>query len=66
MPVGVQIAKISLQKLSTENREYIFVNDIKMYIVTAVLVFAYIVVSHFVSMRTLKNWDISENIKEKE
>lgn len=65
-PVGVQIAKISLQKLSTENREYIFVNNIYMYILTALLVFLYILISHAVAMKTLKKWDISENIKEKE
>lgn len=66
LPVGVQIAKISLQKLSTENREYMFVNNIEMYLITAILVFIYIVVSHMISMKTLRNWNISESIKERE
>jgi ABC-type antimicrobial peptide transport system permease subunit len=66
LPIGVVIAKIALQKISTENREYVYINNIQMYLITITLVFAYILISHMISMKTLKGFNISENIKEKE
>ena len=66
LPVGVIVAKTALSKISTEGREYVFANGPKEYAVTALIVFAYIVLSHVLAMRSLKHWDIVETVKEKE
>lgn len=65
-PMGIIIAKIALEKLSTESRQYVYANGLKEYIITILLVFAYMLVSHIISMRTFKHWNITETVKEKE
>lgn len=66
LPIGIGIAQTALFKLSTADREYVFANGIKEYIITILLVFAYMVISHIVSMKSLKHWNITETVKEKE
>ena len=65
-PIGVVTAKKALLNMEMTNRSYPFVNGPWEYAVTAGLVFAYIVFSHFLSMRSLKRWDIVECVKDKE
>ena len=60
------IAKYGLEKLSTSTREYIFANSINEYIFTIILVLAYVVISHFIAMSSMKKWDLVENVKDKE
>lgn len=66
LPSGMWIAQIGLQKLSTESREYVFANSWNEYIFTVVLVLAYMVVSHFIAMHSMKKWDLVESVKDKE
>ena len=66
LPSGIYIAKIGLQKLSTEGREYVFANSFNEYIFTILLVFAYVAVSHIIAMQSMKKWDIVESVKDKE
>ena len=63
---GQYIAKIALRNLSSDTREYIYANGIREYILTAAMVFAFILASHIIAMRSLKKWDIVETVKEKE
>ena len=65
-PVGVAVAKRAMQNMEMTNRSYPFVNNPWDYAVTAGLVFAYIAFSHFLSMRSLRRWDIVECVKDKE
>ena len=65
-PLGVVVARTALQKVSTEGREYVFANGPKEYLLTVLIVFAYIVISHILAMNALKHWDIVEAVKEKE
>ena len=65
-PIGIYIARVALKKISTIDREYIFVNDIKMYILTAIIVLIYITISHIIVMNIFKKWNISEEIKDRE
>ena len=58
LPIGIYIAKVGLKKLSTANREYVFVNNSKEYVITLVLVFTYILISQIISMNSLKNLTI--------
>ena len=65
-PVGVAVAKRAMLNMEISDRSYPFVNSPWDYAVTAGLVFAYIVFSHFLSMRSLRRWDIVECVKDKE
>ena len=66
LPSGIYIAQIGLQKLSTEGREYVFANSFNEYIFTILLVLAYMVISHFIAMHSMKKWDMVESVKDKE
>lgn len=65
-PVGVAVAKRAMLNMEMTDRSYPFVSSPWDYAVTAGLVFAYIVFSHFLSMRSLRRWDIVECVKDKE
>ena len=64
--MGVAVAKRAMQNMEMTNRSYPFVNNPWDYAVTAGLVLAYIAFSHFLSMRSLRRWDIVECVKDKE
>ena len=66
IPTGIAVTKMALDRLEIETRNYPFVNDYRLYLFTLLLVFAYIVLSHFMSMRTIKDWDMVETVKDKE
>ena len=65
-PAGIEITKSALRKLEMNNRTYVFVNNPMDYVLTAVLVLGFIALSHFMTMHSLKKWDIVEVVKEKE
>ena len=65
-PWGRAVAAITLARISTENREFIYANTFRDVLITAACVFAYIAASHLVAMHDLKGWDIVESVKEKE
>ena len=65
-PMGVAVAKRAMLNMEISDRSYPFVNSPWDYAVTAGLVFAYIVFSHFLSMGSLRRWDIVECVKDKE
>jgi len=66
MPCGVAFAKTALSQLATKDREYPFANGIGECLLTAGLVFGYILLSHLISSRSMKKWNIVEIVKEKE
>ena len=66
LPLGITIAKFGLEKLGNADREYVFANSINEYLFTILIVFAYVVVSHFIAMASMKRWDLVENVKDKE
>lgn len=66
LPSGIIIAKTGLNMIQTAGREYPFANSVKEYIFTVLLVFLYILISHILSMRSMKKWDMVETVKEKE
>ena len=66
VPGGIVVTQFILDKLEIEDRAYPFVNDFRVYLFTLALVLAYIIFSHFISMRTIKTWDLVESVKDKE
>ena len=65
-PVGVIAIRFVLDQLETNSRTYPFVGDFSIYLLTAGVVLAYITLSHVLSMRAMKKWDIVETVKDKE
>ena len=65
-PAGRFVAQAALDNVTIPTREYIYANGAKEYILTAALVFLYVIVSHLAAMRTVKGWNIVESVKEKE
>lgn len=65
-PAGIELAKSTLRQLETASRSYPFSNSPMDYALTALSVLGYIVLSHFLTMRALKGWEIVEVVKEKE
>jgi len=65
-PLGVACARIALRQLATKEQEYPFASGITECLLTAGLVFGYILLSHLISSRSMKKWNIVEIVKEKE
>lgn len=65
-PAGYYVALTALERLSTATREYVYANGTSEYILTALLVLAYIAVCHIFAMRGVRKWNIVESVKEKE
>ena len=65
-PGGILLTKMTLEKLEVTNRSYTFVNSPADYALTAALVLSFIILSHFLTMHSMKKWDIVEEVKEKE
>ena len=65
-PLGARLAMFAFKLLETESRAYPFVNSLAEYAFTAGVVFGFIVISHVLSMRSMKKWDLVESVKDKE
>jgi len=66
IPSGVAFARTALRQLTTKGQEYPFASGIAECLLTAGLVFGYILLSHLISSRSMKKWNIVEIVKEKE
>ena len=66
LPGGIVVAKMALFRMSVASRTYPFVHEDWVYALTAGLVLAYITFSHFMTMWSMKKWNIVENVKDKE
>jgi hypothetical protein len=66
LPGGIVVAKMALFRMSVASRTYPFVHEAWVYALTAGLVLAYITFSHFMTMWSMKKWNIVENVKDKE
>jgi len=65
-PLGVACARMTLRQLATKVQEYPFASGITECLLTVGLVFGYILLSHLISSRSMKKWNIVEIVKEKE
>ena len=65
-PLGAVFAVTALRQLATKEQEYPFASGIAECLLTAGLLFGCIVLSHLISSRSMKKWNIVEIVKEKE
>ena len=65
-PLGQLLARIGLQVLSNSARHFEYISSAYQYIWTTVSVFAYMLAGHWISMRSMKKWDLVENTKGRE
>ena len=65
LPVGIVLSKFVLKMVSSDRREYIYASGIKEVLITVILLFVYIVISHLISMRKINKLNISEEIKDR-
>ena len=65
-PLGAVFAVTALRQLATKETEYPFASGIAECLLTAGLLFGCIVLSHLISSRSMKKWNIVEIVKEKE
>jgi ABC-type lipoprotein release transport system permease subunit len=66
IPVGIVVTKNILKTVEQKTRSYPLVHDIRIYLLTMFIVMAYMVISHFYSMQSIRKWNMAENVKAKE
>ncbi|MBR4621930.1 MAG: FtsX-like permease family protein [Ruminococcus sp.] len=65
-PPGALLARAALVSISTPLTEYVYVGGIFEYLFTAGIILLYLIVCHLFSMRSMKKWDVTEVVKDKE
>lgn len=66
LPIGIMLSKYVLKIASSPRREYIYASGIKEVILTFLLIGLYMLIGHLLSMRKLKQINITEEIKERD
>ena len=66
IPIGMFMSKYLLNSISVPNQIYPFPKTWTMYVLSCVLVLAFLVISHFLVMRRMKKWNLPESVKERE
>ncbi len=66
LPIGIVLSKIVLKAASSQRREYIYASGMKEIILTFIIVGLYMGIGHLLSMRKLKQINITEEIKERD
>ena len=66
LPLGVLLAKEAIGRLRGGGRDFIYAGGLRDYLITAAFVFAFVLLSHLISIRMMNKWDLVESIKDKE
>ena len=66
IPSGIGITKILLRSISVPDQTYPFPRTWTMYVFSSTIVLAFLLASHFLVMRTMKKWNLPEEVKERE
>ena len=65
-PLSAVVTKYALSLLTTVLNEFVYSSGLWEFALTGGLVFIYLVISHIAAMRSMKKWDITEIVKDKE
>jgi putative ABC transport system permease protein len=66
IPIGVLLSKGLLHSISVPSQIHPYPKTWVMYVVSTLLVLAFLLVSHFLVMSTMKKWNLPESVKERE
>lgn len=66
IPIGMLMSKYLLQAISVPNQIYPFPLTWTMYVFSILLVLAFLLISHFLVMSTMRKWNLPESVKERE
>ena len=66
IPLGMGITKVLLQNISIPDQVYPFPHTYTMYVFSTLIVLAFLLLSHFLVMNTMKKWNLPESVKERE
>ena len=63
LPMGIMLSKFILKRVSSDRREFVYASGLKEILMTIILLFVYIVISHIISMKKIKKINIVEEVK---
>lgn len=66
IPIGILLSKGLLHSISVPSQIHPFPKTWIIYVLTTVLVLAFLLISHFLAMRPMKKWNLPESVKERE
>ena len=66
IPIGILLSKGLLKSISVPSQIHPFPHTWIMYVFTVLLVLAFLLISHFLTMRPMKKWNLPESVKERE
>ena len=66
IPLGMVLSKLLLNGISTPSQVFPFPRSVLMYLLALGLVLAFLLISHFISMNSMKKWNLPEAVKERE
>ena len=66
IPIGILLSKGLLKSISVPSQIHPFPHTWIMYVFTSLLVLAFLLISHFLTMRPMKKWNLPESVKERE
>ena len=66
IPIGIVLTKTLLNGISIPKEVFPFPHSALMYVLSSVLVLAFLLLSHFISMQSMKKWNLPECVKERE
>ena len=66
IPLGIVLSKLLLNGISIPSQVFPFPKSVLMYLLSLGLVLAFLLISHFISMRSMKKWNLPEAVKERE
>ena len=66
IPSGVLLSNLLLNAISIPKEFFPFPHSFIMYVLSCALVLAFLLISHFIAMNSMKKWNLPEAIKERE
>ena len=66
IPIGILLSKGLLKSISVPSQIHPFPKTWITYVLTLVLVLAFLLISHFIVMSKMKKWNLPESVKERE
>ena len=66
VPIGILLTKALLKSISVPDQIFPFPQTWTIYVFSTVIVLAFLLVSHFLVMNTMKKWNLPESVKERE